>query len=120
MALPHLSNATIKLKNGQQLNEHSEYQVSGWLDVKTPWNDALGKPEPAPPHLQEKLDQAIQLLQECNAQLSLTVKQKTGGAANGWPVAAKMNMYINSQEKRLPKGVNPSYIAPPATQPWEV
>lgn len=121
MAMPQFGNSTMRLRAGQQLNEHSEYQVSGWVDVKTPWNDALGKPEPAPPHLQEKLDQALQLLQECNAQLSFTIKQKTGGDPQGWPIAGKMNVYTNTpQEKRLPKGLSKSYVAPPATQPWEV
>lgn len=121
MSNPQFGNSTVRLSAGQQLNEHSEYQISGWMDVKTPWNEALGKPEPAPPHLQEKLEQALQLLQECNAQISLQIKQKTGGDPQGWPMAAKMKVYTNTpQEKRLPKGVKPSYIAPPATQPWEV
>jgi len=111
---PHMGNAKITFKNNINASTNNvpvEYQASAWITFNNGWDDASNRPYPLTDQQEMVVEQLYQQLIQSGAQLQLTVKQKVGEDSRAWPIAGRMNLFVNK-----PKQAN-NYQQPQQQQP---
>ena len=103
---PHLGNAKITFKqniNASTGNAPVEYQASAWLTFNNGWDDANNRPYPLTDQQQMAVEQLHHQLVQAGVQLQLTLKQKAGQDSRAWPIAGRMNLFVNKIDDQAPQ-----------------
>lgn len=99
---PHMGNSKITFKNNINASAHNspvEYQASAWITFNNGWDDAANRPYPLTDQQQMVVEQLYQQLIQSGAQLQLTIKQKVGQDSRAWPIAGRMNLFVNKPKQ---------------------
>jgi hypothetical protein len=98
---PHLGNSKITFKsniNASTDNVPVEYQASAWVTFNNGWDEAANRPYPLTPQQEAAVQQLYQHLIQSGVQLQVTIKQKVGEDSRAWPVAGRMNLFVNKPD----------------------
>ena len=99
---PHMGNAKITFKNNITASTNDvpiEYQASAWITFNNGWDDAANRPYPLTDQQEMVVEQLYQQLIQSGAQLQLTIKQKVGQDSRAWPIAGRMNLFVNKPKQ---------------------
>jgi len=99
---PHMGNAKITFKNNINASTNDvpiEYQASAWITFNNGWDDAANRPYPLTDQQEMVVEQLYQQLIQSGAQLQLTIKQKVGQESRAWPIAGRMNLFVNKPKQ---------------------
>jgi hypothetical protein len=99
---PHMGNAKITFKNNINASTNDvpiEYQASAWITFNNGWDDAANRPYPLTDQQEMVVEQLYQQLIQSGAQLQLTIKQKAGQDSRAWPIAGRMNLFVNKPKQ---------------------
>jgi len=99
---PHMGNAKITFKNNINASTNDvpiEYQASAWITFNNGWDDAANRPYPLTDQQEMVVEQLYQQLIQSGAQLQLTIKQKVGQDSRAWPIAGRMNLFVNKPKQ---------------------
>ena len=115
--MAHLSKANHKFLS--PLSSDKEYRITAWLNIKTPFNESIGKYEQMSDAQKQACEAVYQHMVREGIELSITLSERTAAQdVREFPKAAFIKLFVNKPyEKPKFDGWNaPSDQAPPQEQ----
>lgn len=96
--MAHFSRGTQVFK--QPIEQNKEYRITAWINMKTPWNDALGRYEQMSDRQKQDCERLFQEMQKYGVQLSVTISERTDAMdVREFPVAGRTTLYVNNKQQ---------------------
>jgi len=96
--MAHFSRGTQVFK--QPIEQNKEYRITAWINMKTPWNDSLGRYEQMSDRQKQDCERLFQEMQKYGAQLSVTISERTDAIdVREFPVAGRTTLFVNNKQQ---------------------
>jgi len=95
--MAHFSRGTQEFKKEIQANK--PYRVTAWINLRTNWNDSLGKYEEMTEQQKADCEKLYDYMREYGAQISVSFHERTGSDnVKDFPLAGRTTVYVNKQK----------------------
>ena len=119
--MPHFSKSRLKLK--ANLSVDKEYRATGYVNIRTPWNDELRKFEQMTEAQKATCENLYKQLLDAGAEIGVTLAERTEAIdVREFPKVAYIPLFTNkpydAADRQVTSGYQApaqSYNAPPAT-----
>ena len=110
--MPHFSKGTHVFT---EVDSKTQYRLTGWINIPTPWNDALKKYEP---RTQEQIDaqrEIYEVMKKHKAGVQVVVSERVDGLeAKDFPVKHRVQLYVNNYDDKNFSNTEAATAAPAA------
>jgi len=110
--MPHFSKSRLKLK--ANLSVDKEYRATGYVNIRTAWNDELRKFEPMTEAQKATCENLYKQLLDAGAEIGVTLAERTEAIdVREFPKVAYIPLFTNKPYDAADRQVTSGYQAPP-------
>jgi len=110
--MPHFSKSRLKLK--ANLSVDKEYRATGYVNIRTPWNDELRKFEQMTEAQKATCENLYKQLLDAGAEIGVTLAERTEAIdVREFPKVAYIPLFTNKPYDAADRQVTSGYQAPP-------
>lgn len=99
--MPHFSKANHTQQTSVRLTEGKQYRLTGYINMRTPWNDNLKRFEQMSAAQKQTCDELYRQMAAAGAELSITIWERTEAIdVREFPRVLSLNLYTNTPREQ--------------------
>lgn len=100
--MPHFSKATLRLK--QDLSASKEYRATAYVNIRTPWNDSLGRFEQMSDAQKAVCEDLYLQMVRAGAEIGVSLSERTAAQdVREFPKVAYIPLFTNPPRDQQPQ-----------------